>query len=59
MWYGVLFTVASTLSLNPQRNDKPLSSKEGGGKIFCHLVIDLNKELCASSDEGETCAEIK
>lgn len=32
---------------------------KGGGKMLCHLVIDLNKKLCAGSDEDETCTEKK
>lgn len=31
----------------------------GGGKMLCHLVIDLSKKLCARSDEDETCTEEK
>ncbi len=27
--------------------------------MLCHLVIDLNKKLCARSDEDETCTEKK
>lgn len=38
-----------------ENNKKPcytnLIKRQGGGKMLCHLVINLDKELCTKSDD--------